>query len=185
MFTEVHKKVEEKMTKTVGVFQDNLNSVRAGRANPSLLDRITVDYYGTDTPVKQVANVTTPEPRMLVVAPWDATLIPAIEKAITTSDLGINPSNDGKIIRLVIPMLTEERRRDLTKLVKKMAEEAKVAIRNERRHANDQLKKQEKNGDLTKDDLKDGETVVQKLTDEYIKKIDEMEKEKEKELMEV
>jgi len=185
MFTEVHKKVEEKMTKTIGVFHDNLNSVRAGRANPSLLDRITVEYYGADTPLNQVANVSAPEPRMLVIAPWDATLIPAIEKAITTSDLGINPSNDGKIVRLVIPMLTEERRRDLTKLVKKMAEEAKVAIRNERRSANDKLKKQEKNGDLTKDDLKDGEEVVQKLTDKYIKKIDEMEKEKEKELLEV
>jgi ribosome recycling factor len=185
MFTEVHRNVEAKMTKTVGVFQDNLNSVRAGRANPSLLDRITVDYYGTATPLKQVANVSTPEPRMLVIAPWDATLIQAIEKAITTSDLGINPSNDGKIIRLVIPMLTEERRRDLTKLVKKMAEEAKVAIRNERRHANDKLKKQEKNGELTKDDLKDGEEAVQKLTDTYIKKIDAMEKEKESELLEV
>lgn len=185
MFTEVHKNVEEKMTKTIGVFHDNLNSVRAGRANPSLLDRITVDYYGTDTPIKQVANVSTPEPRMLVVAPWDATLIPAIEKAITTSDLGINPSNDGKIIRLVIPTLTEERRRDLTKLVKKMAEEAKVAIRNERRHANEKLKKQEKNGELTKDDLRDGEEAVQKLTDKYIKKIDELEKDKEQELMEV
>lgn len=185
MFTEVHKKVEEKMTKTIGVFHDNLNSVRAGRANPSLLDRITVEYYGADTPLNQVANVSAPEPRMLVIAPWDATLIPAIEKAITTSDLGINPSNDGKIVRLVIPMLTEERRRDLTKLVKKMAEEAKVAIRNERRSANEKLKKQEKNGDLTKDDLKDGEEVVQKLTDKYIKKIDEMEKEKEKELLEV
>mgnify|MGYP000076638432 FL=1 len=185
MFTEVHKNVEEKMTKTIGVFHDNLNSVRAGRANPSLLDRITVDYYGTDTPIKQVANVSTPEPRMLVVAPWDATLIPAIEKAIMSSDLGINPSNDGKIIRLVIPTLTEERRRDLTKLVKKMAEEAKVAIRNERRHANEKLKKQEKNGELTKDDLRDGEEAVQKLTDKYIKKIDELEKDKEQELMEV
>jgi len=185
MFTEVHKNVEAKMTKTIGVFHDNLNSVRAGRANPSLLDRITVDYYGTDTPIKQVANVSTPEPRMLVVAPWDATLIPAIEKAIMTSDLGINPSNDGKIIRLVIPTLTEERRRDLTKLVKKMAEEAKVAIRNERRHANEKLKKQEKNGELTKDDLRDGEDAVQKLTDKYIKKIDELEKDKEQELMEV
>lgn len=185
MFTEVHKNVEAKMTKTIGVFQDNLNSVRAGRANPSLLDRIVVDYYGAATPLNQVANVSAPEPRMLVISPWDATLIPAIEKAITSSELGINPSNDGKIIRLSIPMLTEERRRDLTKLVKKLAEDAKIAIRNERRNANEKLKKQEKNGDLTKDDLKEGEEAVQKLTDTYIKKIDEMEKAKESELLEV
>lgn len=185
MFTEVHKNVEAKMMKTISVFQDNLNSVRAGRANPSLLDRITVDYYGSATPLNQVANVSAPEPRMLVISPWDATLIPAIEKAITSSELGINPSNDGKIIRLSIPMLTEERRRDLTKLVKKLAEDAKVAIRNERRSANDKLKKQEKNGEWTKDDLKEGEEGVQKLTDAYIKKIDEMEKAKESELLEV
>ncbi len=185
MFTEVHKNVETKMTKTISVFQDNLNSVRAGRANPSLLDRIMIDYYGAATPLNQVANVSAPEPRMLVISPWDPTLIPVIEKAITSSELGINPSNDGKIIRLSIPMLTEERRRDLTKLVKKMAEEAKVAVRNERRNANEKLKKQEKNGDLTKDDLKEGEEAVQKLTDTYSKKIDEMEKSKEIELLEV
>jgi ribosome recycling factor len=185
MFTEVHKNVEAKMTKTIGVYQDNLNSVRAGRANPSLLDRIMVDYYGAATPLNQVANVSAPEPRMLVISPWDVTLLHEIEKAITTSELGINPSNDGKIIRLVIPILTEERRRDLTKLVKKLAEEAKVAVRNERRHANEKLKKQEKAGELTKDDLKEGEDAVQKLTDTYIKKIDAMEKAKASELLEV
>ncbi len=185
MYLDVHKAFENKMKKTIKVFKDELKSIRAGRANPSLLDRVKVDYYGTLTPLNQISNVSAPEPRMLVIQPWDANVLPEIEKAILKSDLGLNPSNDGKIIRLVIPQLTEERRKKLIKVLNKASENSKVAIRNERREANDELKKMEKNGELTQDDLRDSEDTVQELTDKYIKHIDELTKKKEEEIMEV
>src|SRR5690554_2742393 len=149
MYLDLHKEAEEKMIKTVSVYKEDLQSIRAGRANPAILDKITVDYYGQTTPLKQVGSVSAPEPRLLVIQPWDAKLIPAIEKEILKSDLGLNPSNDGKIIRLLIPQLTEERRKDLIKVVRKNAENAKVAIRNTRRDAIDKIKKQEKNKEIT------------------------------------
>lgn len=182
---EIHKHFEEKMKKSVGVLKEELHSLRAGRANPALLDRITVNYYGSETPLKQIANVSAPEPRLLVIQPYDANSIGDIEKSIIQSDLGINPSNDGKIIRLAIPMLTEERRKELQKIVKKNGEEIKVAIRNERRDANDKLKKMEKEKELTEDDLKRAEDEVQKLTDKYIKIVDELISKKEEEILEV
>lgn len=144
MLLDVHKTIEEKMQKTISVAKEDLNGIRAGRANPAMLDKLTVDYYGTPTPVKQIASVSAPEPRVLLIQPYDRSAMGSIEKAILTSDLGLNPSNDGKVIRLNIPQLTEERRKDLTKLVKKTAEDAKVAIRNERREGNDLLKKNAK-----------------------------------------
>lgn len=182
---EVHKNFEEKMKKSIGVLKEELQSIRAGRANPALLDRITVEYYGTPTPLKQMAGVSAPEPRLLVIQPYDANSISDIERAIIQSDLGINPSNDGKIIRLAIPMLTEERRKELQKIVKKTGEEIKVAIRNERREANDKLKKMNKNNELTEDDLKRAEDEVQKMTDKYIKQVDELISRKEEEILEV
>lgn len=185
MITEVHKTFEEKMQKTIRVYKEDLNAMRVGRANPALLDKITVEYYGSMTPLKQIAGVSAPEPRLLTIQPYDATAISAIEKAILVSELGLNPSNDGKIIRLAIPQLTEERRKQLVKLVKKTAEGAKVAIRNERREANDKLKKMEKSGEITEDDLKSSEDEVQKLTNKYIEVVDELLKNKEKEMLEV
>ncbi|MTI48024.1 ribosome recycling factor [Sporosalibacterium faouarense] len=185
MYLEIHKTAEEKMKKTVKVFQDELKSIRAGRANPSLLDRVMVNYYGTPTPLKQISNVSAPEPRSLLIQPWDASAIADIEKAIQVADLGLNPSNDGKVVRISIPQLTEERRKDIIKVLKKVTEEAKVAIRNERRDANDGLKKMEKAGDLTEDDLKLAEDQVQKLTDKYIEEIEKLRVKKEEEIMEV
>lgn len=185
MEMEVHKEMKKSMEKSLQVFKEDLHTVRAGRANPSMLDKVKVEYYGTFTPLNQIASVTAPEPRLINIQPYDATALQAIEKAIISSDLGLNPSNDGKVIRINIPQLTEERRKDLVKLVKKMAEEAKVAIRNERRDANDELKKMEKNSDITEDDLQEGMDRVQEITDEYIEKIDELVKHKEAEIMEV
>lgn len=185
MYLEVHKQTEEKMKKSLKAFKDELNTVRAGRANPALLDRITVDYYGAQTPLNQVANISAPEPRLLVIQPWDANIVSQIEKAILKSDLGLNPSVDGKIIRLVIPQLTEERRRDLTKLVKKSAENARVAIRNLRREANDKIKKMQKASEITEDEQKQAEEQMQKITDRYIEEIDSLLDQKEKELLEV
>lgn len=182
---EVHLELEEKMDKTINVMKNEFHTIRAGRANPQLLDRIFIDYYGSPTPVKQVASISVPEPRMIMVTPYDASALGLIERAISSSDLGINPNNDGKVIRLLLPMLTEERRKDLVKTVKRVCEDAKVAIRNERRHANDALKKMEKSGDLTEDDLKSAESEVQKMTDKYIKTIDDLGASKEKEIMEV
>jgi len=176
---------EEKMTKTLSVLKSDLNTVRAGRANPSLLDQISIDYYGMATPLKNIANISVPDPRSLVIAPFDPKSLKDIERAILVSDIGINPSNDGRNIRLVIPPLTEERRKDLTKVIKKMGEESKVAIRNCRRDANETLKKAEKNGELTEDDLKDDLEEIQKLTEQYMKDVDNMVSEKEKELMEL
>ena len=182
---KIHDVLEEKMNKTLNVLKEELQSVRAGRANTMLLDRITVDYYGSETPIKQLASVSVPEPRTISIQPYDATQIPAIEKAILVSDLGLNPSNDGKMIRLTLPMLTEERRKDLSKIVKKLGEDAKVALRNERRDANDKLKKLQKNNEITEDDLSKSEKDVQTTTDKFVKQIDEMIANKEKEIMEV
>ncbi|MFZ5966556.1 MAG: ribosome recycling factor [Bacillota bacterium] len=185
MITQVHHEIEEKMQKTLKVLKEELMSIRAGRANPALLDRIMVDYYGSPTPLKQIAGISAPEPRLLVIQPYDKGAIQPIEKAIQLSDLGINPSNDGKLIRLLIPQLTEERRKELIKIVKKTGENAKVAIRNERREANDKLKKMQKNTEITEDDLKKSEDDIQKLTDKFISMIDETINSKEKELLEV
>ncbi|MDU2374427.1 MAG: ribosome recycling factor [Peptoniphilus harei] len=179
------KNTESRMSKSVDSLTESLQSIRAGRANTSLLDKIYVDYYGQQSPLNQVASLSAPEARLLAIQPWDATLIPEIEKAIQKSDLGITPSNDGKVIRLVIPQLTEERRKDLTKLVGKYAEEAKVSIRNIRRDAMEDIKKAEKAKEISEDDRKTYEEDIQKLTDKYIKDIDGVAEEKEKELMEI
>lgn len=182
---EVLNQAKEKMNKSVSAFTRELASIRAGRANASLLDRITVDYYGAPTPINQLAGISVPEARLLQITPYDKTVLGEIEKAILKSDLGITPTNDGSVIRLMIPALTEERRKELVKVVKKEAEEAKVAIRNVRREANDDLKKLEKNGDITEDALHGYNDDIQKLTDEFIAKIDELVKEKEKEILSV
>jgi len=185
MVNQVHKNIGEKMNKTISVLKDELLTIRAGRANPHILDKIVVEYYGSPTSLSQLANVSVPEPRLLQINPYDVTAINDIEKAIMNSDLGMNPSNDGKIIRLSVPMLTEERRKDLVKQVKKTGENAKVAIRNERREANDKLKKMHKDNDLTDDDLKSAEDDIQKMTDKHIKSIDDLVKSKEVEVLEV
>ncbi|WP_411802376.1 ribosome recycling factor [Bacillus haynesii] len=176
---------KERMEKAIGAYQRELATVRAGRANPSLLDKVTVEYYGAQTPLNQIASITVPEARMLLITPYDKTALGDIEKAIQKADLGVTPSNDGNIIRITIPPLTEERRKELAKLVKKYSEDAKVAVRNIRRDANDDLKKLEKNGEMTEDELRSSTEDVQKLTDEYVSKIDEITKDKEKEIMEV
>jgi ribosome recycling factor len=185
MRIQIHKELEEKMQKTIRVFKEDLNTIRAGRANPALLDKIVVEYYGSPTPLKQIAGVSAPEPRLLIVQPYDKTAIQSIEKAILQSDLGINPSNDGNVIRLGIPQLTEERRKELIKVVKKSGENAKVALRNERREANDKLKKMQKDGEITEDDLKKAEDEVQKMTTKSGQIIDELVGKKEKEMLEV
>ena len=172
-----------KMDKTIEALKSQFASVRAGRANASVLDRINVEYYGAETPIGQVATIASPDPRTLTISPWDNSLLKAIEKAIQASDLGINPQNDGRLIRLSFPMLTEERRKDLTKQVKKYGEEGKIAIRNIRRDAMEAAKKQQKKNEITEDDLKEIEKTVQDLTDQYIKKIDDLTAEKDKELM--
>ncbi len=176
---------KEKMGKTVAVLVKELSSLRAGRANAQVLDRISVDYYGTPTPVKQVGNVSSPEPRLLVITPYDPSVLNPLEKAIQKSDLGINPTNDGKCIRLVFPELTEERRKELVKVVRKKGEDSKVAIRSIRRDAIEQIKKQKKDGEVTEDDQKKLEEQAQKLTDSTIKDIDKIVADKEKEIMEV
>ena len=185
MIQDILDTAKEKMKKSCAVYEQNLMGLRAGRANPQLLDRILVDYYGTPTPIPQIGNISSPEPRLLVIAPWEAKMIPQIEKAIQKSDLGINPSNDGKIIRLVFPELNEERRRDLTKVASKGAEETKVAIRSIRRDAIEQIKKLKKNSEITEDDQRDAEEDMQKITDKAIKDVDEIYAKKEKEIMEV
>lgn len=185
MSKDVQEILEQKMQKTIAVLKDELNTVRAGRANPALLDRVVVDYYGSPTPLKNLSNISVPDPRTLMIAPFDPKTINDIEKAINVLNLGINPTNDGKIIRMVVPQLTEERRKELTKVVKKFGEDAKVAVRNERRDANDELKKQEKAGELTEDDLKKEMELVQKKTDKTIKDIDDIIAAKDKEILEV
>jgi ribosome recycling factor len=176
---------ESKMKKTLENLMTEMDSVRAGRANPAVLTQIQVDYYGTPTPIQQIASVSVPDPRSLVIQPWDGSALKSIEKAILSSELGINPQNDGRVIRLVFPQLTEERRKELAKQVKKYGEEAKVAIRNIRRDAIEKFKKQQKASEITEDDYKNVEKDVQKLTDDYIKKIDDTADKKEKELFEI
>ncbi len=180
-----YKEFTDKMEKTCTVLVENFNAVRAGRANAAVLDRITVEYYGTETPIQQVATISTPDARTLAIQPWDNSVMKAIEKAILSSDLGINPQNDGRIIRLVFPQLTEERRKELIKQVKKYGEEAKVAVRNIRREAMDKFKKQQKASEITEDDYKNMEKDMQKFTDDFIKKVDDLCAKKEKELSEI
>ncbi|MDR0325143.1 MAG: ribosome recycling factor [Oscillospiraceae bacterium] len=180
-----YPEIEGKIAKTQEHLVQSYATIRAGRASAAVLDRISVDYYGTPTPVGQIASVSTPEPRILVIQPWDASALKGIEKAIQASDLGINPTNDGKVIRLAFPQLTEERRKELTKLVYKYGEEAKVAVRNIRRDAIDMYKKQQKKSEITEDDLRIIERDLQELTDKAVKDIDALSMKKEKELMEV
>ena len=182
---DILKATKEKMEKTLSVLRQELGSLRVGRANAQLLDRIQVDYYGTMTPINQMANIASPEPRVLTISVWDQKAMAAVEKAIQKSDLGINPSNDGKVIRLVFPELTEERRKELAKVAHKSGEDSKVAIRSIRRDTNEQLKKQRKSSEITEDDQKQLEDKVQKLTDEMVKEIDKIISVKEKEIMEI
>ena len=179
------KTAKEKMAKTIAVLHRDLSSLRAGRANAQVLDRIMVDYYGTPTPVNQVGNISSPEARMLVITPYDPSVLNPLEKAIQKSDLGINPSNDGKCIRLIFPELTEERRKELAKTIQKKGEESKVAIRSIRRDAIEQIKKAQKDSEITEDDRKKLEDQAQKLTDSHIKDIDKIVSDKQKEIMEV
>lgn len=181
----VFASVKEKMTKTVDALNREYAAIRAGRANPAVLDKIKVDYYGTPTPINQMAAVSVAEARILTIQPWDASTLHPIEKAILASDIGINPQNDGRVIRLMFPQPTEERRRELVKDVKRMAEESRVAIRSIRRDGIDKIKKMEKASEITEDDLKDGEKKLQDFTDEYIKKVDACAADKEKEIMSV
>lgn len=182
---EMNQPYDAKMQKTIEVVMSDFAGVRAGRANAGVLDKITVEYYGTETPIHQVASISTPDPRTLVIQPWDGTLLKAVEKALLASDLGINPQNDGKVIRLIFPQLTEERRKELTKQVKKYGEGGKVAIRNIRRDAMEKFKAMKKKSEITEDDLKIIEKDLQKLTDDYIKEVERIADEKEKELMEI
>jgi len=179
----MYKVYEDKMEKVMTFLKEELGSIRAGRASASVLDRISVEYYGSESPINQVASITSPDPHMLVIQPWDASLVKEIEKAILKSELGITPTNDGKSVRLSFPALTEERRKELVKSVSKKAEDAKVSIRNIRRDAMDAFKKQEKKGEITEDDMKGIEKDVQKLTDQYIKRIEDEAKAKEKEIL--
>ena len=180
-----YPEIEEKMEKRINGLICEFKTIRAGRANASVLDKIAIDYYGTMTPVQQVGSISSPEPRMLVIQPWDATILKDIEKAINKSELGISPQNDGKVIRLTFPPLTEERRQELVKTVKKYAEEAKVQIRNARRDGIEAYKKQKKDGEITEDDLKTIEKDIQDMTDKYIKEIDSITADKEKEITEI
>lgn len=181
----MYSHIEEKMKKSLSVLDEQLGNVRAGRANPKILDKILVEYYGTPTPINQVANIMVPEARMITIQPWDASLLKEIEKEIQKSDIGINPNNDGKLIRLVFPELTEERRKELVKEIKKLAEDAKVVIRNIRRDGIDEFKTKQKNNEITEDDLRNAEEQIQKLTDKYIGLIDSAASDKEKEVMSV
>ncbi len=185
MDKELYKPIEEKMKKTINVLKDNLAGIRAGRANPSILDKLTIDYYGAPTPIQQIATVSVPEARVITIQPWEAKLLKDIEKEIQKSDIGINPNNDGKVIRLVFPALTEERRKELTKQSKKEGEESKVAIRSIRRDSIENMKAKKKSGEITEDDLKDAEKDIQNLTDKYIADIDRIIEAKDKEIMEV
>ena len=185
MVQEVYSGTEEKMQKAVAALKRDLSTLRAGRATPALLDKITVDYYGTATPINQLANVSVPEPRLLIIQPWDKKSVSDIERAILKSDLGLTPNSDGTILRLSIPQLTEERRRELVKIVKKKAEEGRVAVRNIRREANEELKKMEKGSDITEDQLRKSQDDVQKMTDKYIEEVEKVLSAKEKEIMEV
>lgn len=180
-----YKEFTDRMEKTCAVLSEQFASVRAGRANASVLDQITVEYYGSPTPIQQIATISTPDPRTLTIQPWDSSVLKAIEKAILSSDLGINPQNDGRLIRLVFPQLTEERRKELAKVVKKYAEEAKVAVRNIRRDGIEKFKKQQKASEITEDDYKQMEKEFQKVVDDYVKKVETLAAKKEKELFEL
>lgn len=185
MIKDILNKSEEKMLKSISVLKKDLGSMKAGKANPAMLDRVNVEYYGSETPINQLANVSSPEPRVLLIQPWDKNSLKDIEKAILQSDLGLNPSNDGAVIRLIIPELTEETRKDIVKKVKKVGEESKIAIRSIRREGNDKIKNLKKNNDITEDEAKEGESSVQKITDKYIAEIDNIVNAKEKEVMSV
>ena len=180
-----YKNIEERMNKTISVYEEKLSEVRAGRANPAILNKVKIDYYGTPTPINQVAGVSVPEARLIVIQPWDVSVLKDIEKAILASDIGINPNNDGKVIRLAFPELTEERRKELVKDIKKMAEEAKVAVRAVRRDGIDEAKTKQKNSEITEDELKNAENDIQKLTDKNIEEIDKILTNKETEIMSV
>lgn len=182
---EVVKEFENKMNRTIELLQEEFSSIRAGRANPHVLDKIMVNYYGNPTPIQQVGNISVPEARLIQIQPWEKNLLKEIEKAINMSDLGINPTNDGSCIRLVFPELTEERRKDLSKDIKKKGEDAKVACRNVRRDAVEKIKKMQKASEITEDDQKDGESKIQKITDKAIEKIDQVVENKTKEIMTV
>ena len=177
--------IEERMKKTISVYEENLSEIRAGRANPAILNKLTVEYYGTATPINQVAGISVPEARLIVIQPWDGSVLKEIERAILASDIGITPNNDGKVIRLNFPELNEERRKDLVKDIKKMGEEAKVAVRQVRRDGLDEFKKQQKDSLITEDDLKIAEDEIQKITDKNIEEIDKILENKEKEVMSV
>lgn len=177
--------IKEKMEKSINVYNEKLSEVRAGRANPAILNKVKVDYYGTPTPISQVAGISVPEARLIVIQPWDMSVLKEIEKAILASDIGITPNNDGKVIRLAFPDLNEERRKEIVKDIKKTAEEAKVSIRSIRREGLDDAKKEQKDGNITEDDLRNAETEIQKLTDKKIAKIDEILVAKEKEIMSI
>ena len=180
-----YSNIEDRMEKAVGAYERNLSEIRAGRANPAVLNKVKIDYYGVPTPISQVAGVSVPEARLIVIQPWDASVLKEIEKAILASDIGINPNNDGKVIRLAFPELTEERRKELVKDIKKMSEEAKVAVRSVRRDGIDEFKTKQKNSEITEDDLKVAESEIQKLTDTKIADIDAILEKKEKEVMSV
>lgn len=180
-----NKELEERMQKTINVFKENLSEVRAGRANPAILNKVKIDYYGVPTPISQVAGISVPEARMIVIQPWDASILKEIEKEILKSDIGINPNNDGKVIRLVFPELNEERRKEIVKDIKKLAEEAKVAVRSIRRDGIDEAKELEKESMITEDDLKRAEEQIQKITDKKIAEIDVILEKKEKEIMSI
>ena len=175
--------LKERMEKSIGAFKEKLSEIRAGRANPAILNKVKIDYYGTPTPINQVAGVSVPEARLIVIQPWDVSVLKDIEKALLASDIGLNPNNDGKVIRLNFPELNEERRKELVKDIKKMGEEAKVAVRQVRRDGLDEFKKQQKDSLITEDDLKQAEDQVQKLTDKYVEEIDKLTEAKEKEVM--
>ena len=176
---------EEKMDKTISVFEENLSEIRAGRANPAILNKITINYYGTPTPINQVAGISVPEARLIVIQPWDASILKEIEKEILKADIGINPNNDGKVIRLVFPELNEERRKEIVKEIRKLAEEAKISIRAIRRDGIDLAKVKQKNSEITEDELKNAENQIQKLTDKKIEEIDKILENKEKEVMSI
>lgn len=185
MASEIQKLSEEKMSKTVSLLKKELSSLKAGRANPSILDKIVIDYYGTPTPINQLANISAPEPRLLTIQPWDTKTLKDIEKEILKSDLGLNPTNDGKMIRLSIPELTEETRKNIVKVIKKQGEEAKIAVRAVRRESNDKIKALKKDGQIAEDQAKKDEEDMQKLTDKFIEEIDKTIASKEKEVMEI
>lgn len=185
MIDQVKSNMQDKMEKAVQVLKKDLISLRAGRANPALLDKVVVDYYGSPTPISQLANITTPDPRTLAIQPWDKSALAEIERSILKSELGLTPNNNGNMIRIGIPALTEERRGELVKMARKMGEEAKIAIRNVRRDANDELKKLEKNSEITEDQVRRGQDEIQKVTDQFIKQTDQVVADKEKEIMEI